>query len=161
MSRHDVGMRTREAHVEPPAGGSVVEQELHQQGAERQVPAALAPAAPGPAATPPSAKALARAGIAGWAARLGTPGPESPRSRRWAHLGAVAAIAALVLYLCWRTLFTLPSDEGDLTVAWILVTFEALPLTGLVLKAWAVWNIDSRPPAPVTEAPYGMRAAVP
>ena len=115
------------------------------------------------AVSPPApfeAKALAKAGIAGWAARLGTPGIEASRSRRLAHVGALAAIAALVLYLVWRVLFTLPSGEWNLTIAWILLTFEALPLTGLVLKAWAVWNIDSRPPAPVAEAPHGMRVAV-
>ncbi|WP_157366221.1 glycosyltransferase family 2 protein [Arthrobacter sp. Soil763] len=113
---------------------------------------------PGPAAL--DAAALTRAGIAGWAARLGPPGPEAPRSRRLAHVGGVAAIAALVLYLTWRVLFTLPSGQWNLTVAWILLTFEALPLAGLVLKAWSVWNIDSHPPAPVTEAPNGMRVAV-
>ncbi|KRE79362.1 hypothetical protein ASG71_04510 [Arthrobacter sp. Soil763] len=75
-------------------------------------------------------------------------------------MGGVAAIAALVLYLTWRVLFTLPSGQWNLTVAWILLTFEALPLAGLVLKAWSVWNIDSHPPAPVTEAPNGMRVAV-
>ncbi|GAA2140088.1 glycosyltransferase [Arthrobacter humicola] len=115
-------------------------------------------AAPRPAQL--DATALTRAGIAGWAARLGPPGPEAPRSRRLAHLGGLAAIAALVLYLTWRVLFTMPSGEWNLTIAWILVTFEALPLAGLILKAWSVWNIDSHPPAPVTEAPNGMRVAV-
>ncbi|AXJ08599.1 glycosyltransferase family 2 protein [Arthrobacter sp. PM3] len=113
-----------------------------------------------PAAVPLDATALTRAGIAGWAARIGPPGPEAPRSRRLAHIGGLAAIAALVLYLAWRVLFTLPSGEWDLTIAWILVVFEALPLAGLILKAWSVWNIDSHPPAPVTEAPNGMRVAV-
>ena len=116
-----------------------------------------------PAETPPApldATALTRSGIAGWAARLGHPGPEAPRSRRLAHVGGVAAIAVLVLYLSWRVLFTLPEGEWNLTIAWILITFEALPLAGLVLKAWSVWNIDSHPPAPVTEAPQGMRVAV-
>ena len=75
-------------------------------------------------------------------------------------MGGIAAIAALVLYLAWRVLFTMPSGEWNLTIAWILVTFEALPLAGLILKAWSVWNIDSHPPAPVTEAPNGMRVAV-
>ena len=91
--------------------------------------------------------------MAGWAARLGPPGPEAPRSRRLAHVGGVAAIAALVLYLAWRVLFTMPSGQWNLTIAWILVTFEALPLAGLILKAWSVWNIDSHPPAPVTRGP--------
>ena len=52
-----------------------------------------------------------------------------------------------------------PAD-WNLTIAWILVTFEALPLAGLILKAWSVWNIDSHPPAPVSEAPDSMRVAV-
>ena len=121
------------------------------------------PAAAAPATTPPArldATALTRSGIAGWAARLGHPGPEARRSRRLAHVGGVAAIAVLVLYLSWRVLFTLPAGEWNLTIAWILITFEALPLAGLVLKAWSVWNIDSHPPARVTEAPHGMRVAV-
>jgi cellulose synthase (UDP-forming) len=109
---------------------------------------------------PTGPRALSRAGIAGWAARLGSPGPEAPRSRRMAHIGGVAAIAALVAYLIWRLLFTMPDEGWNLTVAWILVCFEAMPLPGLVLKAWAVWNIDSHPPQPVTEAPAGMRVAV-
>ena len=75
-------------------------------------------------------------------------------------MGGIAAIAALILYLAWRVLFTMPSGEWNLTIAWILVTFEALPLAGLIMKAWSVWNIDSHPPAPVTEAPNGMRVAV-
>ena len=75
-------------------------------------------------------------------------------------MGGIAAIAALVFYLTWRVLFTMPSGEWNLAIAWILVTFEALPLAGLILKAWSVWNIDSHPPAPVTEAPNGMRVAV-
>jgi cellulose synthase (UDP-forming) len=77
-----------------------------------------------------------------------------------AHVGGLAAIAALVAYLIWRLMFTMPDEGWNLTVAWILVGFEALPLPGLVLKAWAVWNIDSDPPRPVTSAPAGMRVAV-
>jgi cellulose synthase (UDP-forming) len=75
-------------------------------------------------------------------------------------VGGIAAIAALILYLVWRVLFTMPSGDWNLTIAWFLVTFEALPLAGLILKAWSVWNIDSHPPAPVTEAPNGMRVAL-
>jgi cellulose synthase (UDP-forming) len=108
----------------------------------------------------PKPQDLAQAGIAGWAARLGPPGPEAPRSRRMAHIGGVAAIAALVGYLIWRLVFTMPAYGWNHTVAWILLGFEALPLPGLVLKAWAVWNIDSHPPPPVTASPAGMRVAV-
>jgi cellulose synthase (UDP-forming) len=109
---------------------------------------------------PVGAKALSRAGFAGWAARLGPPGSEAPLARHWAHIGGLAAIFALILYLVWRVLFTMPSGEWNLTIAWILVAFEAFPLAGLILKAVTVWNIDSHPPAPVTEAPNGMRVAV-
>lgn len=139
MSREDLRQRAESASAEGLSAGKTS-------------------AAPRPAQL--DATALTRAGIAGWAARLGRPGPEAPRSRRLAHLGGLAAIAALVLYLTWRVLFTMPSGEWNLTIAWILVTFEALPLAGLILKAWSVWNIDSHPPAPVTEAPNGMRVAV-
>jgi cellulose synthase (UDP-forming) len=110
--------------------------------------------------TPSTARELTRLGIAGWAARLGPPGCESVRSRRLAHVGGLASIAALLAYLIWRVLFTMPVGGANLTVAWILVSFEALPLTGLVLKAWSVWNIDSHPPAPVTQTPQDMRVAV-
>ncbi len=109
---------------------------------------------------PSDAAALARSGIAGWAARLGSPGPEDPSSRRMAHLGGVVSIVVLILYLLWRVFFTLPAGGANLVMAWILVTFEALPLPGLILKVLSLWNIDSRPPPPVTEPPGGMRVAV-
>jgi len=111
-------------------------------------------------ASPADAKTLSRAGIAGWAARLGSPGPEDPFSRRMAHLGGVVAVAVLILYLLWRVMFTMPAGGSNLMMAWILVGFEALPLGGLVLKVVSLWNINSRPPLPVTEAPGGMRVAV-
>ncbi len=136
-------------------------EDLHERAENvsvQRLPTGKSSAAPRP--VPLDATALTRAGIAGWAARLGPPGPEAPRSRRLAHVGGIAAIAALVMYLTWRVLFTMPSGEWNLAIAWILVTFEALPLAGLILKAWSVWNIDSHPPAPVTEAPNGMRVAV-
>jgi len=136
-------------------------EDLHERAENvsvQRLPTGKSSAAPRP--VPLDATALTRSGIAGWAARLGPPGPEAPRSRRLAHVGGIAAIAALVMYLTWRVLFTMPSGEWNLAIAWILVTFEALPLAGLILKAWSVWNIDSHPPAPVTEAPDGMRVAV-
>ncbi|WP_427132092.1 glycosyltransferase family 2 protein [Pseudarthrobacter sp. S9] len=106
------------------------------------------------------AKAFSKAGLAGWAAQVGSPALEGTRSRRMAHIGGIAAIASLVLYLGWRLAFTLPADGGNLTIAWILVIFEALPLGGLILKAITLWNIDSRAPAPVTSPPQGMGVAV-
>lgn len=91
---------------------------------------------------------------------MGTPGPEAPRSRRMAHIGGIAAIGSLVLYLTWRLAFTLPAGGWNLTVALILVTFEALPLGGLILKAITLWNIDSQAPPPVTQAPLDQKVAV-
>lgn len=87
--------------------------------------------------------------IAAWATRLGRPGAEPRRSRRMAHIGGLAAIAALLAYLFWRVTFTLPTGGWNRSVAWLLVTFEALPLTGLVLKAVTLWDIDSDAPEPV------------
>ena len=77
-----------------------------------------------------------------------------------AHIGGIAAIGSLVLYLTWRLAFTLPAGGWNLTVALILVTFEALPLGGLILKAITLWNIDSQAPPPVTEAPLDQKVAV-
>ena len=102
-----------------------------------------------------AARLLSRAGVASWAAQLGTPGPEAPRSRRMAHIGGIAAIGSLVIYLTWRVAFTLPAGGWNLTVALVLVTFEALPLGGLILKAVTLWNIDGGAPPPVIEAPPG------
>jgi cellulose synthase (UDP-forming) len=77
-----------------------------------------------------------------------------------ARIGGLAAVTALVAYLTWRVAFTLPVGGWNLAVAGLLVTFEALPVAGLVLKTVTLWNIDSLAPAPVTEAPNGMRVAV-
>ncbi|MDQ1581975.1 MAG: hypothetical protein QOF36_29, partial [Microbacteriaceae bacterium] len=106
------------------------------------------------------AKYLRRLGIAGWAAQLGAPSPESTRSRTLAHLGGIAAVAAPILYLTWRIAFTLPVGGWSVGIAWALVIFEALPLAGLVLKVLAVWNIDSHPAPPSSALPAGTRAAV-
>jgi len=42
----------------------------------------------------------------------------------------------------------------------LLVSFEALPLVGLVVKGFTLWSIDSPAPEPVTSAPGGLRVAV-
>src|SRR4051812_13038896 len=86
--------------------------------------------------------------LASWSRWLSIPHAEPTRSRRLAHVGALAAVAALVAYLTWRIFFTLPSGGWNRTVAWVLVAFEALPLAGLVLKVMTLWNIDSRAPGP-------------
>ena len=97
--------------------------------------------------------------VAAWATRLGSPVPESARSRRMAHVGGVAATLGLVAYLAWRILFTLPAGD-DRTVALLLVSFEALPLAGLILKLLTLWSIDAPAPKPITELPADMRVAV-
>lgn len=110
--------------------------------------------------TPLEVKTFSTAGIAAWAAQLGSPAPEAPRSRRMARTGGIASIAALLLYLTWRIAFTMPLGGWDHAIAWTLVAFEALPLVGLVLKSITLWNIDCHAPEPVVEPPNGMRVAV-
>ena len=75
---------------------------------------------------------------------------ESTRSRLLARAGGLAALTSLLVYLTWRVVFTLPAGGWNRTAAWVLITFEALPLLGMVLKLVTLWNIDSHGPAPVT-----------
>jgi cellulose synthase (UDP-forming) len=98
--------------------------------------------------------------LAGWAYLLGSPRPESPRSRRLARVGGLVAVGAIVTYLWWRVTFTMPTGGWDKTAAWILVSFEALPLLGLMIRIVTLWNIDCRAPKPVSGLPAGMRVAV-
>jgi cellulose synthase (UDP-forming) len=98
--------------------------------------------------------------VAAWTSWLGAPHAEPARSRRMAHVGGVAAVLAVVIYLTWRIGYTLPVGGWNRTVAWILVAFEALPLIGLLVKVITLWNIDSAAPLPVAAAPAGMRVAV-
>jgi cellulose synthase (UDP-forming) len=91
---------------------------------------------------------------------LHAPRAEDRRSRLLAHIGGLVAVTALVAYLAWRILATLPAGGTSLTVAWLLIAFEALPLTGLVVKTWTLWNLDTPVPDPVTRAPQGMQVAV-
>lgn len=107
-----------------------------------------------------AAKDLSRAGLAGWVLQMGAPSAEPRRSRRMARIGGVTAVVALIMYLTWRAVFTLPVGDWNLALAWILLVFEALPLGGMVLNAITLWNIDSYAPDPVTEPPAGMRVAV-
>jgi cellulose synthase (UDP-forming) len=94
-------------------------------------------------------EATERVHIAAWAKLLGPPGPESTASRRAAHVGGLASIVALTLYLSWRIAFTLPVGGSNRAVACALIVFEALPMFGLVAKAITLWNIDSSPsPSP-------------
>jgi cellulose synthase (UDP-forming) len=98
--------------------------------------------------------------LAGWAFLLGSPRPESARRRWLARVGGLTAIGALVAYLWWRVVFTMPSGEWNEVAAWLLVGFEALPIMGLTIRVVTLWNIDCRAPEPVTEPPLGMRVAV-
>lgn len=98
--------------------------------------------------------------IAAWASLLGRPRAELSRSRHLAHIGGIAAVAALVLYLFWRVTYTLPSGGWNRSVAWLLVSFEALPLAGLVLKTITLWNIDSTAPEPVVSLSEGWRVVL-
>ena len=91
---------------------------------------------------------------------MGRPRPESARSRQLAHLGGVSAATALLIYVTWRIAFTLPDGGWDRTAAWLLVTFEALPLLGLVVRLITLWNIDCSSPEPITEAPQRRTVAV-
>src|SRR4051794_13411241 len=102
----------------------------------------------------------ARAETAGWADLLGAPSAEATRSRDLAHLGGFVALAALVGYLTWRLVYTLPPSGPNAVAAVALVAFEAVPLVGMAFRLVTLWNIDSAAPAPVTEAPAGMRVAV-
>ena len=97
---------------------------------------------------------------AGWADLLGAPSVEATRSRDLAHLGVFTALLALVGYLTWRVAYTLPASGINAVAAWVLVAFEAIPLVGMGSRIVTLWNIDSAAPAPVTEAPGGMRVAV-
>jgi cellulose synthase (UDP-forming) len=98
--------------------------------------------------------------VAGWADLLGTPSAEASHSRRMAHVGGVAALTAVVAYVTWRVAFTLPTSGPNAVAASVLVAFEAIPLVGMVFRLVTLWNIDSSAPAPVTEAPDGLRVAV-
>lgn len=103
---------------------------------------------------------ITRVRTAAWVNQLGRPGPEPRRSRRLAHIGGIASILALVMYLTWRVSATLPAAGWSRNVAWTLVLFEALPLIGLVAKAVTLWNIDSAAPPPLSALPPGLRVAV-
>ena len=58
-------------------------------------------------------------------------GIETSRSRRMAHMGALASITALLLYVTWRIVFTMPAGGWNLVAAWVLVAFEIFPVFGL------------------------------
>jgi len=101
-----------------------------------------------------------RSPVAAWASLLRAPSPEPDRSRRLAHIGGVVSVAALVCYLTWRVAYTLPVGGWNRSVALALVTFEALPLIGLVVKAVTLWNIDAHQAPEHTVLVEGTRVVV-
>ncbi len=98
--------------------------------------------------------------LAGWSPGLRLLGTETSGSRRWAHLGVLTSLTALVVYGTWRILFTMPLGGWNLVAAWLLVAFEVLPAIGLVIRAHNLWNLDCSGPEPVTTVEPGLRAAV-
>jgi cellulose synthase (UDP-forming) len=98
--------------------------------------------------------------LASWANLLDRPRPESRRSRVMGRIGGLASATALVLYLLWRVLFTLPLGGFDLVAALFLVVFEAVPLGGLIFRIVTLWDIDTSGPNPVHEVRPGQRAVV-
>lgn len=97
---------------------------------------------------------------AGWADLLGAPSRETARSRRAAHIGGIAALLALVGYLAWRLIFTMPTSGPNAIAAGVLVTFEAIPLIGMSFRLVTLWNIDSAAPPVDAEVPEGLTVAV-
>ena len=89
------------------------------------------------------------------------PGPEPARSRRFARAGGLVALAALAGYLAWRVLCTLPGSGWSRVAAWLLVSFEALPILGLVYKTVTLWNIDCPAPAPVPATDHRVTVLIP
>ncbi len=98
--------------------------------------------------------------LAGWTPGLRLLGTEARRSRTWAHIGVLVSITAIVVYGTWRIMFTMPPSGWNLVAAWVLVAFEVLPVTGLVIRAINLWNLDCSGPEPVTTVEPGLRAAV-
>jgi cellulose synthase (UDP-forming) len=98
--------------------------------------------------------------LRGWAVDLDPLTTESAWSKLWARTGVIASIVALVVYVTWRIVFTLPPSGWNLVAAWLLVAFEAFPVIGLIIRAVTLWNIDCRAPEPVTGVSEGARVAV-
>ncbi len=107
-----------------------------------------------------SASVTVDATLAGWAYLLRSPRAEARSTRTAAHLGGLLALTSLVVYIGWRVLFTLPAGGFDLVAAWLLVGFEALAMSGLLVRIVTLWNIDARAPRRVTEVEDGLRAVV-
>ncbi len=95
-----------------------------------------------------------------WAEGVVAPISESRRSRTMARVGGLVGLGALVTYLAWRILATLPPSGPGRWAAWILVAFESMPLLAATAKLSGTWSIDTVSADPVTESPLGLRVAV-
>lgn len=98
-----------------------------------------------------------RVHLAAWTTHLTSPAAEARAPRRWAHIGGVVAVTALVAYLTWRILYSLPPSGWNRIVAWVLVAFETLPLPGLIYKTVSLWSIDA--PLPDNPRPEFAKTA--
>jgi cellulose synthase (UDP-forming) len=88
------------------------------------------------------------------------PEPESDLRRLYIRGVAVAAILCSLVYLMWRTLFTV-----DLAVPWAsipLLVLEIHAAVGLVLFTFSLWDVDSRPqPGPIVEGEHRIAVLIP
>jgi cellulose synthase (UDP-forming) len=66
----------------------------------------------------------------------------------------------LILYVSWRIVFTLPTGGWNFVAACLLVTFEAVPIFGILVRVVTLWDIDCPAPEPVTQTRPGNRVAV-
>lgn len=98
--------------------------------------------------------------LRGWAVDMDPLTVESTWSRTWARIGVLASVTALLAYVTWRIVFTLPLTGWNLVAAWLLIAFEAFPVIGLIIRAVTLWNIDTRAPQPETTVRPGRRTAV-
>ena len=101
-----------------------------------------------------------RRAVAPWAAEMAGPQPEPLRQQLLARTGGIAAVVALLAYLTWRLAFTLPAGSWNRTVAFTLIAFEALPLGGLVIKAFTLWSVDCDVPVPIAPNSKSLKTAV-
>lgn len=60
--------------------------------------------------------------LRGWAVDLDPLTTESAWSKLWARTGVIASIVALVVYVTWRIVFTLPPSGWNLVAAWLFHT---------------------------------------
>lgn len=84
--------------------------------------------------------------VGAWARLLGEPGPEPRRSKYAARFGGAVAILAMVIYLTWRVVETMPHSGVDRAFGWSLWIFEALPILPLAFRWVMLWSLDGRRP---------------